>query len=128
MTIAELCMLAMVFVTLGAVGVSKVVGRADYDNARPRDPAFLTDGFRQRSLWAHQNSYELLPFFFAAVIIAEMRGAPQGTIDTLALAFLLARIAYVLCYWADRPTPRSLVWAVAFFVNIALFTAAAWSR
>lgn len=128
MTIAELCMVGMVFVVLGAVGPAKVLGRADYDNARPRDPAFLRTGFRQRSLWAHQNSYESLPFFFAAVLLAEMRGVPQGMIDGLALAFLAARIGYLVCYWADRPTLRSLVWAVALFVNLAIFISPAWAR
>ena len=118
----------MVFVVLGAVGPSKVLGRAEYDNARPRDAAFLTTGFRQRSLWAHQNSYEALPFFFAAVIVAEMRGVPQGTINALAVAYLLARVGYVVCYWADRPTARSLVWAVAFFLNIAIFVSPVWAR
>jgi uncharacterized MAPEG superfamily protein len=126
MTIAELCMLGMLLVTIGAIAPAKVLGRHEYDNALPRDPGFFRTGFRQRSQWAHQNSYEALPLFFAAVILAEMRAMPQATIDTLAVAFLLARTAYVAAYWADRPTLRSAVWALALACNLGIFLLPAW--
>ncbi|MGE0226062.1 MAG: MAPEG family protein [Acetobacteraceae bacterium] len=121
MTIADLCLPLMLLLTIGAVAPAKVAGRREYDNARPRDPRFYADGFRQRSLWAHQNSYESLPFFFAAVILAEMRGMPQGTVDVLAVGFVVARAGYIAAYMADRPTLRSAVWAVALACNLALF-------
>ena len=126
MTIAELCMLGMLLITIGAIGPAKVLGRHEYDNALPRDPAFYSTGFRQRSQWAHQNSYECLPFFFAAVILAEMRAMPQGTIDALAVAFLLARAGSVAAYWADRPNLRSIVWFVALACNLGIFLLPAW--
>lgn len=126
MTIADLCLLGMVIVTIGAIAPAKVAGRRDYDNARPRDPAFFNTGFRQRAQGAHQNSYESLPFFFAAVILAEMRAVPQGGVDALAVGFLLARILYVGAYWADRPTLRSIIWAVALGCNLGLFFLPAW--
>ncbi|MGE0419111.1 MAG: MAPEG family protein [Acetobacteraceae bacterium] len=126
MTIADWCLPAMLLLTIGAVVPAKISGIREYDNARPRDPAFYTPGFRQRSLWAHQNCYESLPFFFAAVILAEMRGAPQGPVDMLAIAVLLARAGYVAAYMADRPTLRSIVWAVAFALTLGIFTAPLW--
>lgn len=121
MTVAELCLLAAVFLIVATIGPAKFLGRHAYDNANPRDPRFYTPGFRTRSLGAHQNGYETFPFFAAAVLLAEMKGAPQGTLDALAVGFLLARVAYVACYLGDRPTLRSVMWAVGLAFNVAIF-------
>lgn len=121
MTLADLCLPLMLLLTIGALVPAKWAGRHEYDNSRPRDPAFYTAGFRARSQWAHQNSYESLPFFFAAVILAEMRGTPQGTVNALAVAFVLVRAAYIAAYWCDRPTLRSVLWALALLCNLAIF-------
>jgi len=121
MTIAELCLLGMVLLTLVIVMPAKAAGRRDFDNAYPRDPGFYTKGPRARALGAHQNGIEAFPLFAAAVLLAEMRGVPQHMIDGLALAFLGARIAYAVCYLGDRPTLRSIIWTLAFVCNVAIF-------
>jgi uncharacterized MAPEG superfamily protein len=64
---------------------------------------------------------EAFPLFAAAVLLAEMHGAPQRMIDGLAVAFLGARIAYAVCYLGDRPTLRSIIWGVGFVCNLAIF-------
>jgi len=120
-TLADLCLPIMLMLTIGAVVPAKWAGRHEYDNSRPRDPAFYTPGFRAQSQWAHQNSYEALPFFFAAVILAEFRGAPQAAVNALAVAFVVARAGYIAAYWFDRPTLRSAIWAVALLCNLAIF-------
>src|SRR5450432_2158909 len=106
MTTAELCLLGAGFLTILSILPAKLDGRRDYDNANPRDPRFYTAGLRARSQGAHLNGYEAFPFFAAAVILAEMRSVPQGTVNALAIAFLVARIAYVLLYLTDRPSMR----------------------
>jgi uncharacterized MAPEG superfamily protein len=121
MTIAELCLLGMVLLTLLVLAPAKVAGRRAFDNAYPRDPAFYVKGPRARALGAHQNGLEAFPLFAAAVLLAEMRGAPQHMIDGLALAFLGARIAYAVSYLGDRPTMRSIIWGLAFVCNLAIF-------
>lgn len=121
MTIAELCIPAVLLLIIATIGPAKVLGRREYDNANPRDPRFYTPGFRARSQGAHLNGYESFPFFIAAVLLAEMKGAPQGWADMLAVGFLVARIGYVACYLGDRPTERSILWAVALGFNTALF-------
>jgi uncharacterized MAPEG superfamily protein len=121
MTIAELCLLGMVLLTLLVVTPAKVAGKREFDNAYPRDPAFYTKGPRARALGAHQNGLEAFPLFAAAVLLAEMRGMPQHIIDGLALAFLGARVAYAVCYLGDRPTMRSIIWTLAFVCNLAIF-------
>lgn len=128
MTLADWIVLATVVLAIAAVGVAKQRGRAEYDNANPRDPQFYGEPFRRRALGAHQNSLEAVPFFVAAVLLAEFRHVPQGLTDGLAVGFFLARVAYVVAYLANRPTLRSLVWGVAFALNVALFTSSAWLR
>jgi uncharacterized MAPEG superfamily protein len=125
-TIAELCLLGAVILTIVSIMPAKWSGARDYDNSRPRDPAFFTPGLRARSQGAHLNGYEAFPFFAAAVLLAEMRGVPQGTVNGLAVAFLVARVVYVLMYLGDRPTLRSVVWSAGFACNLAIFLSPAW--
>jgi uncharacterized MAPEG superfamily protein len=127
MTIAELCILAAVVLAIASILPAKLDGRREYDNANPRDPRFYAPGLRARSQGAHLNGYEASPFFAAAVILAEMRAVPQGTVNALAVAFIVARIMYVLLYLTDRPTLRSLVWLVGFLCNLAIFFSPAWA-
>lgn len=127
MTIADLTLLAAVLLTIATIGFAKVTAGRDYDNARPRDPAFFQDPFRARALAAHQNGFEAFPFFAAAVILAEMRHAPQGVLDVLAVAFILLRVVYVALYLGNKPTPRSLAWSCAFACNVLIFFMPWWA-
>jgi uncharacterized MAPEG superfamily protein len=121
MTIAEWCILAAVLVYLLTIAPVKPLGGREFDNSKPRDPAFYQKPIRARALGAHLNGVETFPFFAAAVLLAEFRGAPQGRIDALALAFILVRLAYVAAYLGDRPWTRTALWNVGFFVNLAIF-------
>ena len=127
MTIADLCLVACVVLTIVSIMPAKLSGVREYDNGNPRDPRFYTLGLRSRSQGAHLNGYEAFPFFAASVILAEMRGVPQGMVDALAVAFVVARILYVLLYLGDRPSARSAVWSVGFACNLAIFFAPAWA-
>ena len=126
MTIADLCLLAAVILTIASIAPAKLDGR-EFDNANPRDPGYYRPGLRARLQGAHINGFEAFPFFAAAVILAEMRGVSQGAVNTLAVAFILARIVYVMLYLTNRPTPRSVVWSVAFLINVAIFLSPAWA-
>ena len=121
MTIAELCLPLMLLVIIGTIVPAKFKGRTEYDNANPRDPAFYTPGFRARSLGAHQNGQECFPFFVAAVLLAEFRGSPGPIVDALAVGFVVARLIYAICYIADKPAARSIVWAAGLGLNVAIF-------
>src|ERR1700761_3608737 len=121
MTIADLCLFAAFILTHLAVMPAKLDGRDTYDNAAPRNPGFYTPGLRARALGAHQNGFEAFPFFATAVILAEMRSAPQATINALAIAFVLARIIYVVLYVTNRPSARSAIWSLAVACNTAIF-------
>jgi uncharacterized MAPEG superfamily protein len=127
-TIADLCLLAAVVLTILSIMPAKLDGRREYDNANPRDPRFYTAGLRARSQGAHLNGFEVFPFFAASVILAEMRLVPQGTVNMLAVAFIVVRIAYVLLYLGDRPTWRSVVWSIGLLCNLAIFFSPAWAK
>lgn len=91
-----------------------------YDNADPRNPAALSSPFKRAAYGAHANCLEAFPFFAAAVLLAGLRQAPAQAVDLCAWIWLAARLAFVGCYLKGLSTPRSLVWLVAAFANIAL--------
>ncbi|MEM5581574.1 MULTISPECIES: MAPEG family protein [unclassified Roseibium] len=97
-----------------------------YDNAKPRDPDFWRDGFRARAQGAQANGFEAFPFFAAAVFVALNQGADPGWVDRLAVLFILLRLIYVACYWADRASPRSIAWGASLLTTVALFTSPVW--
>ena len=103
-----------------AAGIAKK-GFDDYDNSLPRQWLAKQTGFRARANAAQANLFESLPFFFAAVIIASFAQAPQARIDLLAVGFVLARIAYLVCYVANWPTTRSIVWLIGIVCVVSLF-------
>ena len=121
MTIAEYCIFGVVALYLLTIVPIKWVGFRQYDNSKPRDPAFYQDAIRARALGAHQNGIEAFPFFAAAVLLAEFRSAPQSLINELAVLFVIVRIAYVLTYVGNRPRLRSILWNIGFVINVAIF-------
>ena len=120
MTIAYCCVLVMGLLPYVATGIAKK-GWDGYDNGLPRQWLAKQTGFRARANAAQANLFESLPFFFAAVIIASISNAPQDRIDILAVGFVLARIAYLICYVANWPTTRSIVWLIGIICVVSLF-------
>jgi uncharacterized MAPEG superfamily protein len=120
MTIAYFCVLIMGILPYVATGIAKK-GWEGYDNGLPRQWLAKQTGFRARANAAQANLFESLPFFFAAVIIASISNAPQDRIDILAIGFVLARIAYLICYVANWPTTRSIVWLIGIICVVSLF-------
>jgi uncharacterized MAPEG superfamily protein len=120
MTIAYFCVLIMGILPYVATGIAKK-GWEGYDNGLPRQWLAKQTGFRARANAAQANLFESLPLFFAAVIIASISNAPQARIDILAVGFVLARIAYLICYVANWPTARSIVWLIGIICVVSLF-------
>jgi len=120
MTIAYACLLFMGLFPYVAAGIAKK-GFEGYDNSMPRQWLAKQTGFRARANAAQANLFESLPLFFAAVIIAQIANAPQERIDLLALGFVAARVAYLICYLANWPTTRSIVWLLGLMCVITLF-------
>ena len=120
MTIAYACLLFMGLFPYVATGIAKK-GFENFDNSMPRQWLAQQTGFRARANAAQANLFESLPLFFAAVIIASINNVPQATIDLLAIGFVIARIAFLICYLANWPTTRTIVWVAGLICVIAIF-------
>ncbi len=94
-----------------------------FDNNHPRAWLASQVDWRARANGAHSNSFEALPFFIGAVIIAHQLGANQLRLDVLAFLFIVLRMMFLMTYVAGLSNARSVLWALAFATNIAiLFT------
>jgi uncharacterized MAPEG superfamily protein len=127
MAIAFWCVLAAGLLPFVPTSIAK--SKPGFDNENPRGWLQQQVGFRQRANAAQQNSFESLPLFAAAVIIAEFLHAPPHTIDGLAVGFVAARllyiVCYIVCYIANYPALRSLCWFAGLGCCVTLFIVAA---
>ncbi|MCI0356108.1 MAG: MAPEG family protein, partial [Acidobacteria bacterium] len=105
-------------------GLAKFTG-GRFNNRRPREFLDQLEGWRKRAHWTQLNGFEAFPPFAAAVIIAHVLKAPQATVDQLAIAYIVLRLAYGGLYLADVHWARSLVWFAGFGCVVGLFVAAA---
>ena len=123
-TIAYWCVLVAAVLPIVCAGIAKYgmfsKSRRDggYDNHNPRAWLAKQTDWRARANAAQANTFEALPFFFAAVIIAHQLQARQTVVDILAFMFVVLRVAYILMYVADMAKTRSAIWATALLVNI----------
>jgi uncharacterized MAPEG superfamily protein len=126
-TVAYWCVLIAALLPYACVYLAKYQGlgkprkQGGYDNADPRGWLARQDGWKARANAAQANSFEALPFFIGAVVIAHQLGAPQTRLDILAVLFVTLRIIYIVMYVAGLPTTRSAIWALAFLANLAIF-------
>ena len=128
-TIAYWCVLVAAILPVVCAGIAKSgmfsisPKKGGYDNNNPRAWLARQTDWRARANAAQANTFEALPFFFAAVIIAHQLHARQAVVDILAFLFVVLRIAYITMYVADMAKTRSAIWAAALLVNIwILFT------
>jgi uncharacterized MAPEG superfamily protein len=91
-----------------------------FDNANPRAWLAGQTAWRARANAAQANSFEALPFFIGAVVIAHQLGAHQGRLDILAFLYVVLRMVFIMMYVANMPAVRSAVWAAAFAANVAI--------
>jgi uncharacterized MAPEG superfamily protein len=128
-TIAYWCVLVVALLPLVCAGIAKsgMFGKprreGGYDNEDPRAWLSRQTDWRARANAAQANSFEAMPFFIGAVVIAHQLGAYQTRLDILAFLFVVLRLVYVMMYVAGMANVRSLVWTLGLVVNIAiLFT------
>ena len=123
-TIAYWCVLFMAILPIVCTGIAKygMFGKSrrdgGYDNHNPRAWLAKQTDWRARANAAQANTFEALPFFFAAVIIAHQLQARQIVVDILAFMFVVLRMSYVLMYVADMAKTRSVIWLAALLINI----------
>lgn len=123
-TILAACALPVLTVGLAKGASARLNREQRYNNARPRQWEAALSGWQQRAHAAHQNGFEALPLFIAAVILAQQAHADQGRIDLLAMTFIAVRLAYVAAYLMNLAALRSLIWAAGVGCCVALLAMA----
>jgi uncharacterized MAPEG superfamily protein len=83
-----------------------------YDNRDPRAQQQQLSGVGRRALAAHHNSFEAFAPFAIGVLAAIQRAIRIDVIAWIAIAFVAARVVYIVAYLADRPTLRSGAWTI----------------
>ena len=125
-TIAYWCILVAAILPIVCAGIAKYglmttpKREGGFDNNNPRGWLARQTDWRARANAAQANTFEALPFFFAAVIIAHQLQARQTLLDILAFMFVVLRVAYVMMYVADMAKTRTCIWTAALVVNIAV--------
>lgn len=119
-TLSYWCILVAALLPVLCAGLAKAGSKGGFDNHDPRAWLQKQTGWRARANAAQANTFEALPFFMAAVVIAHQLQAEQGRLDLLAVAFVALRLAFIALYLADLATLRSVVWGLALLVNIAI--------
>lgn len=110
------CLLPYVFAMIAKM----VGGFKAKDNQNPREFLAKTTGLAARANAAQQNSFESLPLFIAAILMAEYMVVPQSVVMSLGIAYLVLRILYGICYLANWAMLRSIIWLLSLLCPIFL--------
>ena len=125
-TVAYWCVLVAALLPIVCAWIAKsgTLGKppaqGGYDNSDPRSWLARQGDWRARANAAQANSFESLPFFIGAVIIAHQLGARQTWLALLAMMFVMLRMFYVIMNVSNMPRARSVVWSAVFMVNVAI--------
>lgn len=110
------CLLPYVFTLIA----KKAAGFQAKDNQNPREFLEKSSGLAKRAHAVQQNSFESLPLFIAAVLMAEYLVMPQSLVMTFGIAYLVFRVMYGICYLANWATLRSITWLLSMLCPITM--------
>ncbi len=91
-----------------------------YNNEEPRSQQKLLTGFGARCLAAHENSFEALILFAAAITLTITTENVNQEASLLATIFIISRVLYLFFYWINLDKIRSTVWFVGIVCSIML--------
>lgn len=112
------CLLPYVWTTIAKISG----GFRMSDNKNPRDFFAKSTGLSARMNAAQINSFESLPMFLAAVLLAIYCLVPQQVINGIAWLYVGLRIAYGAAYMTNASTLRSVLWFLSMVCIVMLFT------
>jgi uncharacterized MAPEG superfamily protein len=119
MTIPHLCLLFVALLPFPWTLLAKADRR--YDNHAPRTYLAGLAGWRARAHAAHQNAWEALAMFTAAIVVAGQAGGSNPWINWLAMTFVVMRVLHGVLYVANLASLRSLVWFVGVACVVSMF-------
>ena len=93
-----------------AIAMNKLGG---YDNNHPREQQAKLQGFGARALAAHQNAFESLIVFSAAILLAIATDTVNESVQLFAILHIGFRVAYHILYLVNIGVMRSICWALA---------------
>ena len=122
MTVLLYCLLfAIIHPILAKAPVAFAMNKlGGYDNCHPREQQTKLTGFGSRALAAHQNSFEAVIMFAPCLLAAIATDTINNTVIYSAIAFVIARIAYIALYLMDMDKLRSLVWSVGLLSGVVI--------
>lgn len=102
--------------------IAKMVGGFRFaDNAQPRAFLAKTEGLSARIHAAQLNSFEGLPIFLAAVLMALYAFVPVHIINQLAGVYIASRLLFIISYAMNLSMVRSVSWAIGIVACLLLF-------
>jgi uncharacterized MAPEG superfamily protein len=125
MTIPHLCLFIVVLLPFPWTMLAKVSKR--YDNRTPRAYLAGLDGWRARAHAAHQNAWEALAMFTAAIVVAGQTGGAVTWVNWLSILFVITRVLHGVLYVMNLASLRSLVWFVGVVCVVSIFFVSAGS-
>ncbi|MFQ3237548.1 MAG: putative MAPEG superfamily protein [Paraglaciecola sp.] len=123
MTVILICMLiatVMPILAKGPLALAMNKEPGGYDNRHPREQQKKLSGFGARAMAAHKNCFEALIMFTPGALAVIATGVTGSLAQNLAMVFIVARTGYLLAYWFDVHTLRSVTWAVGFICSLSL--------
>lgn len=81
------------------------------------------DDFFFRAHRAHANTNESIAIFVLAALFGILRNASPWWLNGAAVVYVAARVAHMLCYYADVRLARSASFVVAFAALIVMLAA-----
>lgn len=112
------CVLPFVFAFL-----AKMAGGFDFkaDNQNPRAFLAQTTGLSARLNAVQANSFESLPIFIGAVLVAMYCFVPQNVVNGMAWLYVVLRLIYGVAYAMNLATFRSVIWSLSLVCCLQLF-------
>ncbi len=128
MTLSLWCLAAgclLPFVWVGFTMPGRLALPGGLDNANPRPQQARLEGIGQRAVAAHQNAWEALPIFTAAVLTAHVAGADPTWSGWLAAGWVGMRVLHGLAYLGNVHILRSLAFVAGLLLAMGQFVLAA---
>lgn len=93
-----------------------------YDNKHPRTQQYRLSGLGARALAAHQNCFEAICYFAPTVLLVLALDEHKVHTAQLCIAFVICRLLYLGCYWANWHILRSVIWLVGMGTLVAHYS------